>query len=131
MLLAFTGALSYLGTAVVACFHSEWWMTASASTLAGTSFWFHITQSSLAYWLDQIAIQWFVGQILYDASRRGVLHLLCVASSIGYACGVYYGGRRWNALAWGPNAELWHASIHILSAGVSACIYLFSSIQDK
>jgi hypothetical protein len=131
MFLAVTGSLSYLTTAAVAYAHSEWGMALSASALAGTSFWFHTTQSPLAYWLDQAAIQWFVGQILYDASLRSSLHLACVASSIGYACGVYHGGRRWNALAWGPNADLWHASIHILSAGVSACIYLFSSSQDK
>lgn len=131
MRLAVTGALSYIGAAWVASVWSEWPMVVSASTLALTSAWFHLSRSPLSFWADQIAIQWVAGQGLYDASLRGPCHLAAGLGVIAYSGCVYYGGRRWNALAWGPNATAWHASTQIATALVICSIYLFSSPQDK
>lgn len=131
-MLAFTGAISYLATALVATFHEEWPMVAAASSLAVTSLWYHTTQMRVAYWLDQMAIVWFVGQCLIDGWARGPLPGSFVVSSIAYSCGIYHGGRRWGCLAHGPHGTLWHASIHGLSALVISGIYLFfSRLEDK
>lgn len=130
-MLAFTGALSYLATALVATFHAEWPMTAAASSLALTSLWYHTTQMRVAYWLDQMAIVWFVGQCHVDGFRRGTGPFLFVVAMTGYACTVYHCGRRWGCLAYGPNGTLWHASIHGLSAFVISTLYLFSRLEDK
>jgi hypothetical protein len=131
MFLAFTGAISYLGTAVFATLRASWPMAVASTTLATTSIWYHGTKGVVAYWVDQAAIQWFVGQALYDAYSRSWGEFAIAASTVGYACGIYYLGRRWNALAWGPNADLWHASIHGVSALVVSGGLLFSSPQDK
>lgn len=128
--LALTASLSYLSVAGTAIVYSDWPTAIVSASLAGTSIWFHTTRTPASFWADQIAILGYVGQGLAASWTRGLLPFLGVVSAVGYACGVYYGGRQWQALAFGPSTHLWHASIHALS-GAAGLFYLFSPPQDK
>jgi hypothetical protein len=114
--LALTGSLFSL-SGLVAHQYDNYTTAYASYCLALTSVLFHLQQSSVAYWLDQIALYTVVVRSFMDGYQCGVLGTSITSFINAYNYLVYFSPySKW--LRYHPIQHIgrrWHMSIHMMS----------------
>lgn len=114
-LLAISGGLGFVGSAVLAYVHDHWPLLWTSATLATTSVLWHTTQQNVLWAADQIAMFSFAGAVGYESCLRGGLPCAMFFMSGTYCTVVFWLGKRWRCWAFHPVEDVYyHMTLHFL-----------------
>lgn len=118
--LAFSGGMSYAYVAYSAyAYGCSQIMIYHTLSLAATSLWFHVTNSTPSFWVDQIVSNSWVLMFVYEAYIRSWIAVGIVIINILYAFLMFYVGQAKHTYAYHPSrfwSILFHITVHVSSS---------------